>query len=143
MNNTVILLERVRTTCKPQSKNAIAIAIGADRGNIRSMYREERYPTPMQCIEISRILRIDLGAILSYIAEDKARTEEAKKRARTHAPRLHPALGLALATAAGLMLFSYQDAHASCLKNIQSIDPAIHYAKYQGDVTLDVPNRYG
>lgn len=136
MNNTITLLERIRATSNPKSKNEVARRCGISESAIRGMYNEKRYPNGTQCIEIAKILRIDLGAILSYIAEDKARSTHTKAEARRHAPRLHPALGFALALVAGLIIIGSNEAHASAYKDIrqwsfsdQSITTSIHYAK--------------
>lgn len=96
MNNTIRLLERVRQTVPRQSKNALAEAIGVERSNLRRFYRGKGFPNGISQIEIARILNMDLKDVVAYIAEDKAKSDVAKKAVRAHIPRLLAAIPLAL-----------------------------------------------
>lgn len=124
MNNTVKLLERVRARCTPTSKNALAKAIGAERSNVRRMYRTEGYPNPLQAMEIAKLLHMDLKSVLGYIQEDKAKSAEAKERVRQHLPRILPALGLALTMTTGIHSRTSENAAS----DVPRFNPSIHYA---------------
>lgn len=135
MNNTRRLLERIRLKSEPQSKNQVAKLCGIPRSSINGMYNGKRFPNQLQCIEISRLLRIDLGHVLSYIAEDKARSEETRAAARRRAPRLHTAAGFTVGLAAAAITFFHSNT-ADAAQNVwsindQSVHHAIHYAKYR------------
>ncbi|MES1191802.1 MAG: hypothetical protein ABUS47_12075, partial [Steroidobacter sp.] len=109
-------------TCTPQSKNQVAIKLGADASLVRRWYREKGYPNGVHAIEIAKILRLDIGSVLSYIAEDKAKTEHSKSHVAKHLPRLLPTLGLAFALAVGSLTFGYKDANASEVKSMNVFD---------------------
>lgn len=102
--NTIVLLEKIRKASDPPSKNQLAKVTGIPRSSINAMYAGHRFPNALQCLEISRILHIELEHVLAHVAEDKAKTPATRKAARSHAPRLFAPVAIALA-AVGATLF--------------------------------------
>ena len=134
MNNTVKLLERVREAIPPYSKNAVARAIHADEANIRRYYKGKGYPNGISQIEIAKILKMDVADVIAYIAEDKAKSTEAKAAARRHLPRVLAAIPL---TIVGIVaaLAAPEAAYASTAQGYVG-NPSIHYVYLLGAAGL-------
>jgi hypothetical protein len=103
MNNSIMLIERVRLTTPNQSKEQTAAALHMPTSTLRGIYNEKRYPNAMHCTLIAEITRIDLAHVLAYVAADKARSEETRASVSNKLPRLHPAAAVAIAALAGFI----------------------------------------
>jgi hypothetical protein len=101
MNNSIHLLERVRATTPNKSKGQTAMILGIERANLSRMYRGEGYPNGLHCAEIAKITGIPLQDVITYVAEDKAKSDATKQLVRQRLPRLLPTTGLALACIVG------------------------------------------
>ncbi len=140
MSNTTSLLDKALKLCSPPTKYRLAKELGIKPGTVSRCYLHGGTLDNETAFKLAKMLRMDVGDVIAYMEEDRAKDDKKKEFWRRQLPRVLPsiAIGTGLLLGLGGTLFGgfhgVGNANSTEAKAHLTIDPSIHYAQ------LDAPN---
>lgn len=128
MTNTNALLDKARELCKPATDYRLAKTLDISDSTVARCRKRGGTLDNEATLKLATFLQQDFKQILALVELDRARTEKTKRFWERIAPRVLPSLVIGAVAAGGLGVS--RESHSAPRYDMQSIKPAIHYAKY-------------